>query len=152
RLFTAASQDIGVLVYSGLFLADDAAMVRLLGEKAQAGVRVRVLLGDPGCAEVAQRGEDEGVGDSMAAQIRSALIFYRPLLPLDNFELRLHQTILYNSIYQADGDYLVNMHVYGTRAGNAPVLHLRRVAGGEMVTTYADSFEKVWAQATPVES
>ncbi|MEU8321180.1 helix-turn-helix transcriptional regulator [Nonomuraea sp. NPDC048881] len=151
RLFTAASEEIGVLVYSGLFLADDAAMVRLLGEKARAGSRVRILLGDPDCAEVAQRGTDEGVGDSMAAQIRSALVFYRPLLGLDNFELRFHQTILYNSIYQADSDYLVNMHVYGTRAGNAPVLHLRRVAGGEMVTTYADSFEKVWAQATPVE-
>ena len=64
----------------------------------------------------------------------------------------MHRTVLYNSIYQADDQYLINMHVYGTRAGNAPVLHLRRVAGGGMVATYADSFEKVWAQAIPVES
>ncbi|MEU8356337.1 DUF5919 domain-containing protein [Nonomuraea sp. NPDC048882] len=152
RLFTAASQQIGVLVYSGLFLADDTAMVRLLGDKARAGVRVRILLGDPDCAQVAQRGVDEGVGEGMAAQIRTALVLYRPVLGHENFELRLHQTILYNSIYQADDDYLVNMHVYGTRAANSPVLHLRRVAGGEMVTTYADSFERVWADAAPVES
>ncbi|WP_338324696.1 helix-turn-helix transcriptional regulator [Nonomuraea polychroma] len=33
RLFAEASQEIGILVYSGLFLADDAGMVRLLGDK-----------------------------------------------------------------------------------------------------------------------
>ncbi|MFI7147335.1 hypothetical protein ACIBO2_20660 [Nonomuraea sp. NPDC050022] len=33
---TAASQEIGVLVYSGLFLADDGDMVRLLADKARA--------------------------------------------------------------------------------------------------------------------
>ncbi|MEV6159461.1 helix-turn-helix transcriptional regulator [Nonomuraea sp. NPDC052129] len=152
RLFSAASQEIGVLVYSGLFLADDGGMVRLLGDKARAGVRVRILLGDPDSAEVAQRGVDEGVGESMAAQIRSALVFYQPITNVENVEIRLHHTILYNSMYRADDEYLINMHVYGTRAGNAPVLHLRRVAGGDMVATYADSFDKVWAQARPVES
>ncbi|MET8008280.1 DUF5919 domain-containing protein [Nonomuraea glycinis] len=140
------------MVYSGLFLADDGGMVRLFADKARAGVRVRILLGNPDSAEVAQRGSDEGVGESMAAQIRSALVFYRPITGVDNIEIRLHRTVLYNSIYQADDQYLINMHVYGTRAGNAPVLHLRRVAGGDMVATYAESFEKVWAQAIPVES
>ncbi|MEV5895774.1 helix-turn-helix domain-containing protein [Nonomuraea fuscirosea] len=151
RLFGAASEEIGVLAFSGLFLADDGGMVRLFADKARAGVRVRILLGDPDSAEVAQRGADEGVGESMAAQIRSALVFYRPITGLDNVEIRLHRTVLYNSIYRADDEFLINMHVYGTRAGNAPVLHLRRVAGGDMVATYAESFEKVWAQATPVE-
>ncbi|MBN6056404.1 helix-turn-helix transcriptional regulator [Nonomuraea sp. RK-328] len=152
RLFSGASEEIDVLVYSGLFLADDAGLMRMFGDKARSGVRVRVLLGDPESHEVAQRGADEGIGDSMAAQIRSALVFYRPIIGLDNFELRLHDTILYNSIYRADDEYLINTHVYGTRAGNAPVLHLRRVAGGDMVATYAESYEKVWAKATPVES
>ncbi|MGN9788825.1 helix-turn-helix domain-containing protein [Nonomuraea sp. ZG12] len=152
RLFGAASEEIGVLAFSGLFLADDGGMVRLFADKARAGVKVRILLGDPDSAEVAQRGADEGVGESMAAQIRSALVFYRPITGLDNVEIRLHRTVLYNSIYRADDEFLINMHVYGTRAGNAPVLHLRRVAGGDMVATYAESFEKVWAQAIPVES
>ncbi|MEV1239468.1 XRE family transcriptional regulator [Nonomuraea sp. NPDC049750] len=152
RLFGAASQEIGVLVYSGLFLADDGGMVRLFADKARTGVRVRILLGDPDSSEVAQRGADEGVGDSMAAQIRSALVLYQPIKGMENVEIRLHDTILYNSIYRADDEYLINMHVYGTRAGNAPVLHLRRVAGGDMVATYAESYDKVWAKATPVES
>jgi len=64
----------------------------------------------------------------------------------------LHRTMLCNSIYQGDDQLLVNTHVYGTPAANAPVLHLRKVAGGNMVATYLASFERVWAQARPVES
>ncbi|MFD1932988.1 XRE family transcriptional regulator [Nonomuraea mangrovi] len=152
RLFAEASEEIGVLVYSGLFLADDAGIVRMLGEKAGAGVRVRILLGDPESAEVAQRSADEGIDDGMAAKIRNVLVLYRPLRGRENVEIRLHRTVLYNSIYRADDQFLVNTHVYGTPAGNAPVFHLRRVHGGDMVNTYLDSFERVWAGAVPVGS
>ena len=38
-----------------------------------------------------------------------------------------------------------------SRDDAAPVLHLRRVAGGGMVSTYLDSFEHVWDGATPLE-
>ncbi|MET8048775.1 helix-turn-helix transcriptional regulator [Streptosporangium sp. NPDC005286] len=152
RLFSAAQQEIGVLVYSGIFIAQDTGIMRLFAEKAEAGVRVRILLGDPDCAEVAQRGADEGVNDGMAAQIRTALFLYRSLRQLDGVEVRLHDTILYNSIYRGDDQLLVNTHVYGRHAYDAPVMHLRKVTGGGMVTTYAESFEAVWNRAVPVES
>ncbi|MCW2875922.1 MAG: family transcriptional regulator, partial [Sphaerisporangium sp.] len=71
---------------------------------------------------------------------------------IENVEIRLHSTILYNSIYRADDQFLVNPHVYGQPAANAPVLHLKKVVGGDMVTTYTQSFERVWEQASPVES
>src|SRR5690606_2507000 len=47
RLFERAQEEISVLVFSGFFLADDPSMVKLLADKARAGVRVRFLLGDP---------------------------------------------------------------------------------------------------------
>ncbi|MFI6602763.1 hypothetical protein ACIBHX_41480 [Nonomuraea sp. NPDC050536] len=59
--------------------------------------------------------------------------------------------MLYNSIYRGDDQFLVNTHAYGTPAGTAPVLHLRQVAGGDMVNTYAESFEKTWEGAVPVD-
>ena len=34
---------------------------------------------------------------------------------------------------------------------NAPVFHLRKIPGGEMASTYMDSFERVWDGATPYE-
>lgn len=151
RLFDAAEQEIGVLVYSGLFLADDAGVQSLLRAKAAAGVAVRILLGDPDSSEVLARSEAEGIEDTLPSKIRNVIALYRALRRVDNVELRLHRTPLYNSIYRADDELLVNPHVYGVGASQAPVLHLRRVAGGDMVTTYVESFERVWADARPLD-
>jgi transcriptional regulator with XRE-family HTH domain len=150
NFFATAEREIGLLAYSGLFLADDAGSLRVFRAKAGDGVRVRIMLGNPRAAEVAQRGAEEGTDDLMAGRIRNALHAYQSLQTLDGIEVRLHDTTLYNSLYRVDDQLLVNPHIYGTRATDAPVLHLRRVAGGDMVTTYLDSFERIWARAEPV--
>ncbi|WP_369405596.1 DUF5919 domain-containing protein [Streptacidiphilus neutrinimicus] len=145
-----AQQEIGVLVYSGLFLSEDRAAQEIMRVKAEQGVRVRILLGDPAGAQISRRGEDEGVGGAMAAKINNALVMYAPLRELLGIEFRFHDTILYNSIYRADDELLVNTHLYGLTAAHAPVLHLRRTVDGSMVNTYLDSFERVWASAVPL--
>src|ERR1035441_2190288 len=116
QLFDEAEREIGVLVYSGLFLAEDTVTQKIVAGKARAGVRVRILLGDPDSAQVAERGSDEGVDDAMAAKIRNALVLYRGLRGAEGAEFRFHRTILYNSIYRADDQLLVNTHVYGVPA------------------------------------
>jgi ADP-ribose pyrophosphatase YjhB (NUDIX family) len=123
QVFGAAEREIGVLVYSGLFLSEDRMVQRALADKAKAGMRVRILLGDPDCPEVAQRRADEGMDDAMAAKIRNALALYKPLREMDDQEFRLHQTILYNSIYFGDDHLLVHTHVYGVPAAGNPVWH-----------------------------
>jgi transcriptional regulator with XRE-family HTH domain len=151
NFFDSAERDIGVLVYSGLFLSEDAGVQRVFRERADAGANVRILLGDPDSEFIAQRGADEGIGDTMAAKIKNAVIMYQPLRDHDGIEFRLHRTILYNSMYRADDQLLVNTHIYSFPASQAPVLHLRRVAGGDMVTTYLESFDRVWNDAIPLE-
>lgn len=151
QLFGEAEEEIGVLVFSGTFLVDDPGMLALFSAKARSGVRIRLLLGDPDSPEVLARSQQEGVEDALVARIRNALVLYRPLLALDGVELRLHSTPLYNSIYRADDELLVNTHVFGASATVAPVMYLRRVAGGDMVSMYLESFERVWSQATPWE-
>src|SRR5579862_1811701 len=47
RLFEQAEREIGILVYSGSFMAEDAGLKGILASKAQSGIRVRMLLGDP---------------------------------------------------------------------------------------------------------
>lgn len=147
-VFESAQQEIGVLAYSGLFLAEDLGVLRLLGEKARVGVRVRILLGDPEGPHVSRRGEDEGIGDALAAKIRNALALYRPLRDVEGVEIRLHRTTLYNSIYFGDDEVLVNPHVYGLTAASAPVMHLRATSDDGMLRTYFDSFERVWQDAS----
>jgi transcriptional regulator with XRE-family HTH domain len=151
RLFDSAEEEIGVLVYSGLFISEDMGIQRIFRKKADAGVRVRILLGDPSSEQVNQRGLDEGIDEAAAAKIKNALVLYRPLRATDGIEFRLHDTVLYNSIYRADEQLMVNTHIYGFTAPHAPVLHLRKVAGGSMVTNYLDSFERVWDSANPLE-
>ncbi len=150
-LFESAGEEIGILVYSGLFLSEDSGIHRILLAKADRRVRVRILLGNPDGESVALRGADEGVGDAMAAKIRNALVMYAPLRGTSGIEFRLHDTTLYNSIYRADSQLLVNTHLYGFTAAQSPVLHLHGAADGSMVTTYLDSFERVWATAVPLE-
>jgi transcriptional regulator with XRE-family HTH domain len=150
RLFAGAERDIGVLVYSGLALAEDTGVQKILAERARAGVRVRILLGDPDSPQVAERGRDEGVDDAMAARIRNVLVLYRGLRATEGVEFRFHRTVLYNSIYLGDDHLLVNTHIYGMPASRAPVWHLRKIAGGEIASTYLESFERVWEPAVPV--
>ena len=151
RLFASAEEEIGVLVYAGLFISEDMGIQRIFRDRADAGVKVRILLGDPDSEQVARRGADEGVDEAMAAKIKNALVMYKPLRGLDGIELRLHDKILYNSIYRADDQLMINTHIYGFTAAHAPVLHLRKVAGGSMVSNYLDSFERVWDSANPLE-
>ncbi len=116
RFFSEAEREIGALVYAGVFIAEDAGVLRLFTERAQAGVRVRILLGDPDSANVAERGETEGIGDALAAKVRASLVLFRPLVSEPGVQIRLHSTVLYNSIYRADDHLLVNTHVYGVMA------------------------------------
>ncbi len=112
---------------------------------------MRILLGDPESPYVAERGQAEGIDDAIVAKVRSAIVLFRPLLASENVEIRLHGTILYNSIYRADEQLLVNTHIYGMAASNAPVFHLRKIPGGDMASSYIESFERVWDSATPCE-
>ncbi len=151
RLLVDAERRIQVLAYGGLFLAEqDPKYIATLKAKAKAGAEVVVLLGDPDSTEVATRGAEEGIGDAMAAKIRNTLAFYSGLKGVDRAAVMFHRTTLYNSIYRYDDEMLVNTHVLGFPASHAPVVHLRRLAGGELFDTYADSFDRVRSAATPV--
>lgn len=150
RLLHRAVERIDILVYAGLFLFEQHPhLVKLLHEKADAGTRIRLLLGDPHCHAVLERGEEEGVGDVIAAKIRNARAYYQPLAARRDIPVRVHQTTLYTSIFQFDEEMLVNLHVYGLPAAHAPVLHLRRRHLGDLFETYIRSFERVWQDAEP---
>jgi DNA-binding transcriptional regulator YdaS (Cro superfamily) len=147
--FTRAEQEIGVLAYSGLFLAEDAIIPRLLRDKARAGVRVRIALGDPAGRHIARRGAEEGIHDILPIRIRNALHLLTPLAAEPGVCLRLHDTVLYSSIYRADDQLLINTHAYGCPASHAPVILLHHTRPHGIAATYLDSFERVWATTRP---
>jgi len=148
-LVAHARQEVNLLVYAGLFWFDAYPdIVRNLLARADGGVRVRLLFGDPESEAVSTRGGEEGI--DVAARVRMALRLIAPLLGHDGIQVRLHATTLYTSIYQADDVILANTHVYGAPAAHSPVIHLQRVPGGRLFEHYARSYERVWDQAREV--
>lgn len=148
-LLSRAEREIDILAYSANFLAEDISVRTLLRNKARADVRVRIALGDPDGRHIASRGTEERIGAGMGARIRNALVSLQPLAEEPGIALRLHDTVLYNSTYRADDEMLVNTHIYGQPAAQAPVMHLKRVDDEGMVSTHLASFEHVWAAAKP---
>ena len=151
HFFTSAEHEIGILAYSALFLAEDVGILGILADKGRAGVAVRIALGDPDSPHAAERSEDEGVGDAMSAKIRNAIALFRPLAEVGNVEIRLHRTILYNSIYRADHQILVNQHIYGIPASQSPVFSFREREHSDITVAYMANFEQVWQAAAPSE-
>ncbi|MEU4349142.1 XRE family transcriptional regulator [Streptomyces sp. NPDC023838] len=151
-LLAAAREQIDVLVYAAVFLHEAyPRLTDLLRERAAEGCSVRIALGDADSTNVQQRGQEEKFGHGIESRCRLALLHYRPLLEVPGIDLRTHATTLYNSVYRADDQVLVNAHVWGVNAYGAPVWHLRRNSSGGVFDTYAESFNAVWEMARPVE-
>ncbi|MGH9121547.1 MAG: DUF5919 domain-containing protein [Acidimicrobiales bacterium] len=152
-LFSGATEQIAILVYAGLFLFEQHPdLVELLGQKAADGCQVRVALGDPTSEAVRARGEEERFGEGIDSRVRLAVRHLEPLRHDSSVEIRLHRTPLYNSIFRFDDQLLVNHHLWATNAYEAPVVHLRKVAGGKLFEMFARNFEMVWATSAPVTS
>ncbi|MGV9272044.1 helix-turn-helix domain-containing protein [Streptomyces griseosporeus] len=152
NLFSQARESLDILVYAGVFLHEGWPRLNdLLAQRAAEGCAVRIAVGDADSPNVLQRGREERFGHGIESRCRLALLHYRPLLAVPDIELRLHATTLYNSIYRSDDQMLVNAHVWGVNAYEAPVWHLRRAEDGGLFDTYAASFDAVWNTAQPVK-
>lgn len=148
RLLSDATEHIEVLSLAALFLVERPMFAKELRAKAENGAKVRLLFGDPAGREASRRSEEEQLGKgTVAARIRNALAFVRPLVDVPNVEIRLHKTTLYNSVFRFDDEMIVNTHVYGFPGAHAPALHLRRLSAGDLFETYSESLETVWATA-----
>ncbi len=150
-LVAGAVEHIDVLAYAATWLWD--AVPRFadtLVAKLEAGCDIRVCLGDPDSAAVALRGEEEGIGDAMAARCRLALTYAGPLARAQPGAVRHSDRVLYASLLRFDDEVLVNTHLWGNPAACSPVLHLRRAGDNGMAAAAMGSFERVWAAAQPV--
>ncbi|MGW4849137.1 DUF5919 domain-containing protein [Nocardia brasiliensis] len=150
KLFSAATEHLDILVYAGMFLTDDTALLKQLQQKARGGTSVRIMLGDPASPAVKRRTEEEQIGKgAIAAKIRNVLAFFTPVLDEPGIEFRLHKTTLYNSIFRFDDQLIVNMHVHGRMAPHAPAMHIRQLSEGSLFDVYTQSFNDVWRGSKP---
>lgn len=144
--------NIDLLGYAMLFFPEQhPALARLVGEKCGSGLRVRIALADPGCAEVRARDALEGLGGTLPGRIRSSLSHLEPLFGNAGVEIRYHQIPLYNAIYRFDDQMLVTPYLYRLRGYQHPLLHLRRLGPAGIFESYAQQFEAIWAESRPAD-
>jgi hypothetical protein len=149
-LLDAADQHIDVLAYAALWLWDSVPMFAdRLALKLASGAHVRICLGDPDSDAVALRGQEEGVRDGMAGRCRLAATYAQPVRSADADSVRRTGATLYNSIFRFDDQILVNGHVWGYPASEAPVFHYHRRGDRGIAATVMRSFDLVWDGAQP---
>lgn len=149
-LLDSAHEHVDILAFAALWLWDSVpAFAETVAAKAADGVQVRICLGDPDSPAVQLRGEEERIGERMAARCRLALEYAKPIAAIDPSAVRCSAFTLYASLFRFDDDVLVNMHLWGNPACESPVLHCRVGQDRGLGANAVRSFERVWESAQP---
>ncbi|BAX97341.1 hypothetical protein MSTE_02025 [Mycobacteroides stephanolepidis] len=151
--FAAAQNGIDILVFAATFLFDTLdGFTTTLTDAAGRGAQVRFLVGDPHGDNMALRGEEEGIGESVKARSHNSVELLRPYTATSGFNVRTHQTTLYNSIFRVDDDMIINFHVYGSPGRDNPVMIFSRSQEPRLWATFERAFAQVWDDAQPLAS
>ena len=151
-LLMAAKKRVWLYANASLFLPEDNPdSIEIIRRKAKEGAEVRIMMADPDSTECVVRGVEERLFEAIPARVRMALSYYAPLVGSPGIDFRLQRATLYNSIFVYDEEMLINQHVYGMYGYMAPILHLRKIEGGDFFDMYIQSFERVWEISAPVE-
>ncbi|MFJ4656529.1 helix-turn-helix domain-containing protein [Nocardia sp. NPDC088792] len=151
-LLEAANSRVWLYANASLFLPEDNPQsIDIIRRKAAGGTDVRILMADPDSELCVRRGVEERLFDAIPSRVRMALSYYAPLVGVAGINFRLQRETLYNSIFIYDDDMLINQHVYGMYGYVAPILHLRRMEGGDFFDMYDRSFNRVWDVSSSIE-
>jgi transcriptional regulator with XRE-family HTH domain len=147
-LLDSAERHIDVLAYAALWLWDTVPrFAEQLELKVAQNASVRLCLGDPNSDAVLLRGQEEGVGGSLAARCRLALGYAQPIHHVDPHAVRISGATLYATILRFDNDVLLNTHLSGNPASESPVFHFHHEQAHGIAASAIGSFERVWEAA-----
>lgn len=156
-LIDNAERSISVLVFAGSFLHDTVEdFTQILVRKGGSEVSVRLAIGDPDCSAVEIRGREEGIGASLAERCRLTWKYLEPLTDAPGIRIRAHKSTLYSSMFQFDDEWLINTHIAGLPASQAPVFHFSKrpqtALTNSIAKKFETAFEKVWLEGDAMKS
>ena len=153
----ACSKEVRVL---HTFLVEPNRFERAFVGASQNGAKIKVLLLEPNSDIARQRSIDIWPGDNPAdadegyvpSQIRMTVDEFRRIKQennLENFEIRLYDTLLSVQIFRCDDDLYLGFYPHGRKALEAAQL---KIHGHTYISVqFLNEFDLVWGKATPVE-
>ncbi|MFB7619699.1 DUF5919 domain-containing protein [Kitasatospora sp. NPDC056181] len=156
QLIGDAKTDLLFAGFTNYFLwLEQPDFVGTLRTKAEAGCRVRFLLGDPDGETTRQRERIEGVALSVSTRIRITLESLAKLRGVDGLEARFsapddgpnHVGL---SVFRFDEHALVTPHLARVVGHDSPMMHLRRQSSGGLFDRFSEHAEELWERGRPV--
>lgn len=151
-LLEDARECVWLLDFTLIGILASLGVCELLSAKAAAGCQVRLLISYATRARLAHDTpiDDPYPDDEPEAvyDIARARGHIEPLLAVPGIEARKFATMRFNTIIRADEQMLVTLHLWGTPADQAPLIHLRRSDQPGLFAQYEQHYESIWEQAS----
>ncbi|MBF9134914.1 helix-turn-helix transcriptional regulator [Plantactinospora sp. S1510] len=145
-LIAHAGHDLVLAGYTSYFLwLDLPGLQNTLRRRAEAGARVRFLVGDPDSAITTDRERIEGVPLTVSTRIQVTLDQLGKLRDLaPRVQGRFSDRHIALSVFRFDNDMLVCTHLEDQMGHDSPTWHLRRRQDGGLWDRYAAHVEHLW--------
>jgi transcriptional regulator with XRE-family HTH domain len=154
RLITSARSEIALGGYTNYFFWTELTRFSdTLRAKAEAGVRIRVLVGDPASQVTHRREEVEKAQLSLATRIGITLEELTKLGDVPGLEVRLSdvnaEAHVSRSVFRFDRELLVSEHIADKLGHGSLTFHIRRLQDNGPFAQYTEHFEHLWNGARP---
>jgi transcriptional regulator with XRE-family HTH domain len=155
-LLQTAQDQIDLLDLTLADILPAAGTTELLTQKAQAGCQIRLLVSAPDSAHLAltDAEQDENISlldiPDSAREAERSLSAAAQLAGTEGVEARTFIAGRFYTILRFDEEMLVVLHLYGTPAEAAPLLHLKRHSDHGIFERFAAHFDAIWQAASAV--
>jgi transcriptional regulator with XRE-family HTH domain len=121
-----------------------------LRAKAEAGVQVRFVVGDPESEVTRRREQVEDNPLTVSTRIRMTLAQLQQMGPLPGLDARFSDGHIALSAFIFDDEMLVTPHIANLLGHESPMLHLRRLQADGLFDRFAQHVDALWAGGRPV--
>jgi transcriptional regulator with XRE-family HTH domain len=151
QLIHSAETELTFAGYTNYFLwLEHANLGALLRKKAEAGCRIRFILGDPASPVTRQRELEEDVPLTLSTRIAVTISELQRLRDVPQIEARLETGHAHLSVFRFDQDMIVTPLLPGRIGHDAPMMHLRRAQTDGVFDRFAGHTEDLWARGRDV--
>jgi lambda repressor-like predicted transcriptional regulator len=148
ELVAGANRDVVCAGYTSYFLWLTVPNLRdTLRTKAEAGAKIRFLLGDPDSAVTHGREAVEAVPLTVGSRIAISLNELAPLRDVPGVEVRFSDRHISLSVWQFDDQMIVSTHIAANVGHDSPTYKLRRSGSSGLFEAYASHVETLWESA-----